>query len=188
MIAYKTDKCYEKLQKRQGEITRTLEHVQKERRTVEENRKWIDKAAYQSRCHLLDSLTNWYLEERLSYTKLSCVSAKGDTVSALVAASPLSRSVSKQPLKPRSARNVRNLGKLLSSALLRPPGLARALQQDKRCHQSFVRFLTPSIGRSAPEYLVYSKHRRRYFSSVPVPLCATPAVLELFVCQIVAST
>jgi hypothetical protein len=32
-------------------------------------------------------------------------------------------------LKPRSARNVRNLGKLLSSALLRPTGLARALQQ-----------------------------------------------------------
>ncbi|HEX6173838.1 MAG TPA: TraR/DksA family transcriptional regulator [Candidatus Binatia bacterium] len=63
MIAYKTDKCYEKLQKRQGEITRTLEHVQKERRTVEENKKWIDKAAYQSRCHLLDRLADWYLKE-----------------------------------------------------------------------------------------------------------------------------
>ena len=67
--------------------------------------------------------------KRLSYNKLSCVSPKGDTVYALAAASPLSRSVSKQPLKPRSARNVRNLGKLLSSALLRPTGLARALQQ-----------------------------------------------------------
>ena len=63
MIAHTTKKCYEKLQKRQGEITRTLEHVQKERRTVEENKKSIDKAAYQSRCHLLDRLTDWYLKE-----------------------------------------------------------------------------------------------------------------------------
>ena len=39
---------------------RTLEHVQKEQPKVDENKEWIDKAAYESRCYLLDSLADWY--------------------------------------------------------------------------------------------------------------------------------
>ena len=48
---------------RRGEIIRTLEHVQKEQRTVDENKEWIDRAAYESRCQLLDSLADWYVHE-----------------------------------------------------------------------------------------------------------------------------
>jgi RNA polymerase-binding transcription factor DksA len=53
----------EKLKQRRCEIMRTLEHVQKEQRTVDENKEWIDKAAYESRCHLLGSLADWYTHE-----------------------------------------------------------------------------------------------------------------------------
>ena len=63
MIAIKNDPYYEKLEKRRGEIMRTLEHVRKEQRTVDENKDWIDRAAYQSRCHLLGSLNSWYANE-----------------------------------------------------------------------------------------------------------------------------
>jgi len=30
---------------------------------VEENKEWIDRAAYESRCHMLDSLADWYVHE-----------------------------------------------------------------------------------------------------------------------------
>jgi DnaK suppressor protein len=63
MIAIKNEQYYDKLKNRRGEIMRTLEHVQKEQRTVDENRDWIDRAAYQSRCHLLASLADWYANE-----------------------------------------------------------------------------------------------------------------------------
>jgi RNA polymerase-binding transcription factor DksA len=64
MIAIKNAQYYEKLNERRSDIMRTLEHVQKEQRAVDENKEWIDKAAYESRCHLLDNLADWYLNER----------------------------------------------------------------------------------------------------------------------------
>ena len=42
---------------------RTLEHVQKEQRTVDENKEWIDRAAHERRCQLLDGLADWYVHE-----------------------------------------------------------------------------------------------------------------------------
>jgi DnaK suppressor protein len=63
MNAIKNEEFYNKLKNRRGEIIRTLEHVQKEQRTVDENKEWIDRAASESRCHLLDSLADWYVHE-----------------------------------------------------------------------------------------------------------------------------
>ena len=53
----------DKLRKRRNEIMRTLDHVHKEQREVDDNKEWIDRAAYMSRCHLLDSLAHWYADE-----------------------------------------------------------------------------------------------------------------------------
>lgn len=57
------DAYHEKLTRRRGEVIRTLEHVRKELAVVDENKEWIDKAAYKSRCELLDGLATWYLDE-----------------------------------------------------------------------------------------------------------------------------
>ena len=63
MIAIKCGRHYDKLEKRRGEVMRTLKNLQKEQRMVDENTDRIDRAAYQSRCHLLGSLANWYANE-----------------------------------------------------------------------------------------------------------------------------
>ena len=63
MIAIKNEEYFDKLRKRRDEIVKTLEYVQKERIIVDENKEWIDKTAYESRCHLLDSLAQWYINE-----------------------------------------------------------------------------------------------------------------------------
>jgi RNA polymerase-binding transcription factor DksA len=63
MIAIKNEDYFDKLRKRRDETTMTLEYVQKEQSIVDENKEWIDKAAYQSRRDLLDSLAEWYLDE-----------------------------------------------------------------------------------------------------------------------------
>jgi len=55
---------YDLLRKRRNEIMLTLAHVQKEQRAVDENKDWIDRAAYASRVHLLDNLADWYVNER----------------------------------------------------------------------------------------------------------------------------
>jgi RNA polymerase-binding transcription factor DksA len=54
---------YDLLKKRRNEVMLTLEHVRKEQRAVDENRDWIDRAAYESRIHLLDNLADWYVNE-----------------------------------------------------------------------------------------------------------------------------
>jgi RNA polymerase-binding transcription factor len=59
----KNQEYVDKLRRRRNEIMRTLEHVQTEQRAVDENKDWIDHAAYVSRCHLLDSLADWYTNE-----------------------------------------------------------------------------------------------------------------------------
>ena len=63
MNAIKNEEYYDKLKNRRREIMRTLKHVQKEQRTVDENKESIDRAAYESRCQLLDSLADWYVHE-----------------------------------------------------------------------------------------------------------------------------
>jgi RNA polymerase-binding transcription factor DksA len=40
-----------------------IKYLDKERQQVEENTEWIDRAAYESRVHLLDVLTNLYHNE-----------------------------------------------------------------------------------------------------------------------------
>jgi RNA polymerase-binding transcription factor DksA len=37
--------------------------VRQQQREIEENKEWVDKAAYLSRCRLLDSLADWYNSE-----------------------------------------------------------------------------------------------------------------------------
>lgn len=63
MIAIKNDDYYDRLKKRRDEILLTLAHVQKEQRAVDENKDWIDQAAFESRIDLLCDLTDWYLKE-----------------------------------------------------------------------------------------------------------------------------
>ena len=54
---------WDKLRQRQKEIDKTLRHLGRERREVEENTEWINRAAYKTRIDLLDHLTTWYQEE-----------------------------------------------------------------------------------------------------------------------------
>jgi RNA polymerase-binding transcription factor DksA len=54
---------HERLRRRRDEIEMTREHLQKEQRVVDENKDWIDHAAYESRVDLLHRLTGWYLDE-----------------------------------------------------------------------------------------------------------------------------
>ena len=53
----------DKLRLRGIEVERTITHLEKERREVVENTKWMDKAAYESRVRLLDGLTTLYRYE-----------------------------------------------------------------------------------------------------------------------------
>ena len=52
-----------KLRLRGIEVERTIRHLEKERREVEENTEWINRAAYESRINLLDGLTTLYRYE-----------------------------------------------------------------------------------------------------------------------------
>ena len=54
---------WDKLRLRAIEVERTIRHLENERREVEENTEWIDKAAYESRVRLLDGLTTLYRHE-----------------------------------------------------------------------------------------------------------------------------
>ena len=54
---------WDKLRLRGIEVERTIRHLENERREVEENTEWIDKAAYESRVRLLDGLTTLYRYE-----------------------------------------------------------------------------------------------------------------------------
>jgi DnaK suppressor protein len=53
----------DKLRLRGIEVERTIRHLEKERREVEENIEWINRAAYESRVNLLASLTALYRYE-----------------------------------------------------------------------------------------------------------------------------
>ena len=53
----------DRLRQRRKSIETTLQHLQEERRQVEENTQWMDRLAYQNRLSLLDRLTRWYHEE-----------------------------------------------------------------------------------------------------------------------------
>ena len=63
MIAVKNEAHYDRLRTRRNEVMMTLEHVQKEQRAMDDSKDVIDKAAYRSRAHLLDSLADWYINE-----------------------------------------------------------------------------------------------------------------------------
>ncbi|HJU61116.1 MAG TPA: TraR/DksA C4-type zinc finger protein [Candidatus Binatia bacterium] len=55
--------CWDKLRLRAIEVGRTIRHLEKERREVEENTEWIDQSAYENRVRLLDGLTTLYRDE-----------------------------------------------------------------------------------------------------------------------------
>jgi RNA polymerase-binding transcription factor DksA len=58
------DKNYfRKLRSRKIEVKRTLRHLENERRTVECNTEWADRAAFEARMNLLDCLTDSFLNE-----------------------------------------------------------------------------------------------------------------------------
>ncbi len=52
-----------KLRLRAIEVERTIRHLEKERREVEENTEWVDRAAYEGRVSLLDGLATLYRNE-----------------------------------------------------------------------------------------------------------------------------
>ena len=53
----------EKLRQRRQEVQLTLRHIENERRQIEANTEWLDRAAYESRAGLLDRLSTWYQKE-----------------------------------------------------------------------------------------------------------------------------
>jgi RNA polymerase-binding transcription factor DksA len=58
------DKDYfRKLRSRKIEVKRTLRHLENERRTVERNTQWADRAAFEARMNLLDRLTDSFRNE-----------------------------------------------------------------------------------------------------------------------------
>jgi RNA polymerase-binding transcription factor DksA len=54
---------YDRLKQRRDEIMMTRRHLRKEQCAIDENKEWIDQAAYQSRINLLGNLSDWYAEE-----------------------------------------------------------------------------------------------------------------------------
>jgi RNA polymerase-binding transcription factor DksA len=54
---------FRKLRSRRVEVKRTLRHLENERRTVECNTEWADRAAFKARMNLLDCLTDSFLDE-----------------------------------------------------------------------------------------------------------------------------
>jgi len=54
----------DRLMKRREVVITTLRHLQKEHQGVDDNKEWIDHAAYESRVGLLTNLTDWYIKER----------------------------------------------------------------------------------------------------------------------------
>lgn len=54
---------FHKLRSRKIEVERTLRHLENERRTVERNTEWADRAAFEARMNLLDLLTDSFLNE-----------------------------------------------------------------------------------------------------------------------------
>ena len=59
----KTISSSNRLRQRRENIDKTLQHLENERRQVEQNTQWMDRMAYQSRLRLLDRLSRWYHEE-----------------------------------------------------------------------------------------------------------------------------
>ena len=59
----KNEFYYDRLRQRRDEIMMTREHLRKEQQTMDENKDWVDRAAYESRIGLLDNLAEWYLKE-----------------------------------------------------------------------------------------------------------------------------
>ena len=51
------------LGQRKDEIEVTLRYLEKERHEIEDNFRWVDKAAYQSRVAFLDEIAGWYRDE-----------------------------------------------------------------------------------------------------------------------------
>jgi RNA polymerase-binding transcription factor DksA len=64
MHAIKIISSSDRLRQRRKSVDRTLQHLENERRQVEQNTQWMDRLAYQNRLSLLDRLTHWYHEER----------------------------------------------------------------------------------------------------------------------------
>ena len=65
MIAIKIETQCDKLHERHREVARTLDHIRREKQTMDENRHWIDRSAYLKRRDLLDNLVRWYADETL---------------------------------------------------------------------------------------------------------------------------
>ena len=63
MIVNKNKQYFEGLHGRRVEVLRTLDYLNNERRRLAENKHSIDRAAYESRYHLLSRLADWYADE-----------------------------------------------------------------------------------------------------------------------------
>jgi RNA polymerase-binding transcription factor DksA len=63
IIAIRIEPYEARLKNRRSEVLKALEYVHEQQREIDENKEWVDKAAYLSRCHLLDSLADAYQNE-----------------------------------------------------------------------------------------------------------------------------
>jgi len=63
MIAINIEPLVNRMNKRLGDVLRTLEHVQGEQKLINDSQELIDRAAYLSRSRLLDTLAQSYKHE-----------------------------------------------------------------------------------------------------------------------------
>jgi RNA polymerase-binding transcription factor DksA len=63
MDAIKIIHSSDRLRQRRRNVETTLQHLERERRQVEQSTRSMDRLAYESRLRLLDRLTRWYHEE-----------------------------------------------------------------------------------------------------------------------------
>ena len=63
MHGTKISSSSDRLRQRRKSVDRTLQHLENERRQVEQSTQWMDRLAYQNRLSLLDRLSRWYREE-----------------------------------------------------------------------------------------------------------------------------
>jgi hypothetical protein len=63
------------LWQRRNQVDITLRYLENQRHEIEDNVRWVSKAAYQSRVALLDEITGWYREE---LAQMNCTVTNGE--------------------------------------------------------------------------------------------------------------
>src|SRR5581483_4609937 len=126
-----------KLNRRRGEVVKTLEYLRQEQRIVAENREWIDDRAFESRRALLDGLAQWYIDEAARIDAALMRIRDGGYGKCLDCGKPIAprrRSELVRPLRSRVAfggKRGNPRPRHRRERLLRPPGASQRLAQAR---------------------------------------------------------